>query len=62
LIINLIGTTKTKTGLRVHAMVDSNQYQTGIKVSDEEMKLINLSKDKFHGDWNYVIKPNSLKK
>lgn len=56
-IINLIGHTKTKTGLRVYAMVDTNQYQPGIRVSDEEMKQVNLEPHTFHGEWNYTIRP-----
>lgn len=56
-IINLISSTKTRTGLRVYAMVDKNQYQTGIKISDEEMNQINLHRHQFHGEWNYTIKP-----
>ena len=56
-IINLIGNTKTKTGLQVYAMVDTNQYQSGIKVSDEEMEQINMKPNIFHGEWNYTIRP-----
>lgn len=56
-IINLISSTKTRTGLRVYAMVDKNIYQTGIKISDKEMNQINLHRHQFHGEWNYTIKP-----
>ena len=56
-IINLISSTKTRTGLRVYAMIDKNTYQTGIKISDEEMNQINLHQHQFHGEWNYTIKP-----
>ena len=54
-VVNLIASTTTKTGLRVRAMEDKNIYQKGIKISDEEMKKINLKRDDFRGKWNYVI-------
>ena len=56
-VINLIGSTKTKSGLTVKAMLDKNQYKTGIKVSDEELSAVKLQKDDFHGEWNYKICP-----
>lgn len=56
-VINLIGSTKTKKGLSVKVIVDENKYQKGIKISDDEFKLINIKKAEFHGEWNYVIKP-----
>jgi hypothetical protein len=59
MIVNLIGSTKTHTGLKVYATVDRNIYETGIKVTDEQMKQINLVPHKFHCDWNYTIVPNS---
>lgn len=58
IIVNLIASTKTATGLKVNADIDTNLYQTGIKVSKEELDNINLHRHKFHGeDWNYTIKP-----
>ena len=56
-IVNLIGSTKTRTGLTIKAELDENAYPTGIKVSDEALAAICLQKDKFHGDWNYTIRP-----
>jgi Rhodopirellula transposase. len=56
-IVNLIGNTKTETGLRVKAKLDLHAYPTGIKVSDEELAAVNIKKDKFHGEWNYTISP-----
>jgi len=56
-IINLIGSTKTKTGLKVYAMIDKNDYPKGVKVSDQEFSLLNLRPHEFHGEWNYTIKP-----
>lgn len=56
-IVNLIGNTKTATGLRIKAKLDLNTYPKGIKITDAEIAAINLEKDKFHGEWNYTISP-----
>ena len=55
--LELINHTKTKSGLTVTAMKDTNTYQTGIKVTDKEMETLRIIRDDFHGDWNYIIKP-----
>jgi hypothetical protein len=57
-IIGLINGTTTKSGLKVTAKLDESEYQTGIKISDEEFEKINLKQYKFHGEWNYIIRPN----
>jgi hypothetical protein len=54
-IIDLIANTTTEKGLEVKAMEDTNIYQKGIKISDEELKKINLKEDEFKGKWNYII-------
>jgi transposase len=56
-IVNLIAATTTTTGLKVHAELNTEAYQSGIKVSDEELALVKIRRDKFHGDWNYEIQP-----
>ena len=56
-IVSLIATTKTATGLKVHSELDTGTYPSGIKVSDQEVARIDLKPDKFHGDWNYEIRP-----
>ncbi len=56
-VLELISHTTTKEGLVVTALKDSNTYPTGIKVSDDELAALNLSRDSFHGEWNYTIKP-----
>lgn len=56
-IVNLISRTSTAKGLRVICRLDRRKYATGRKVTAEQMKQINLHPDKFHGEWNYVIKP-----
>jgi hypothetical protein len=58
-IVDLIAATTTKTGLVVHCELDKNLYQKGITVSDDDMAAINISRNDFHGDWNYTISPNS---
>jgi transposase len=59
-ILELISQTTTPSGLTVTAMADTNTYPTGIKVSDEELKQLNILRDSFHGDWNYTIKPQNM--
>jgi hypothetical protein len=56
-IVNLIANTTTQTGLTVRAALDPRRYETGIAVSDEEIQQLRISPAKFHGDWNYSIKP-----
>jgi len=59
IIVNLIASTTTSTGLKVNAAIDPNIYLTGIKVLKEEMDKLNLHRHEFHGEnWNYTIKPN----
>jgi hypothetical protein len=59
IVVNLIGHTTTKAGLRIQAELDAAAYKKGIKVSDEEMAAINLEKESFHGEWNYTITPRA---
>ncbi len=54
-IIDLIGSTTTSTGLTVHARLDPGAYEKGIKVTDAELADVNIVRDKFHPDWNYTI-------
>ena len=56
-IVKLIARTTTATGLKVVCRLDRRKYATGREVSDAEMKTVNLERNRFHGDWNYVIKP-----
>ncbi|MGH9621619.1 MAG: ISAzo13 family transposase [Bryobacteraceae bacterium] len=59
-IIDLIGSTTTSTGLKVYARLDPGEYEKGIKVTDQELAAVNIQRDAFHGDWNYTIHPTSL--
>ena len=61
LIINLIANTKTRTGLRIRAELDSGKYPTGIKITDAQFNALNLKQAEFHGDWNYAILPRRRK-
>jgi hypothetical protein len=56
-VIDLIGSTTTRKGLKVICVKDDNFYKTGIKVSDEDFNRINIKRDKTCPDWNYVISP-----
>ena len=56
-IVELISNTTTKTGLVVRAALDEDHYETGIKVSDNELAKVKLKPSDFHGDWNYNIRP-----
>jgi hypothetical protein len=57
-IVQLIGATTTETGLKVCCELDGNLYLKGVEVSDEEMQAINITRNIFHGEWNYTIAPN----
>jgi len=57
-IVDLIGATTTDTGLTVRCELDSGDYPKGIVVSDREMDGLNISRDAFHGEWNYTMQPN----
>ena len=56
-IVQLIGATTTRTGLKVHCALDEARYPAGIKVSDAEMADLKLTPHAFHGEWNYTIEP-----
>jgi hypothetical protein len=56
-VVSLIASTTTRAGLLVKAALDENQYDTAIKVSDDELARLKLTRHAFHGDWNYTIKP-----
>ena len=59
IVVNLIGSTKTKQGLEVHAWLDGQQYEKGRKISNAQLAEIHIKRNKFHGDWNYEIHPRS---
>lgn len=61
-VVKLIGATMTKTGLKVKAKLDKRKYPLKVKVSDEDMRSLNVEPHRFHGEWNYTIKPRNVKK
>ena len=58
-VVELIAATTTKAGLKVASAIDTANYQKGIKVSNAEMKTLNIQGDAFHPEWNYTIRPRS---
>jgi transposase len=56
-VVNLIGSTTTEAGLKVYAELDAATYEKGRKVPDEEFAKLNIMPSRFHGEWNYVIRP-----
>jgi len=58
-VVQLIGATRTTTGLRVKAKLDRRSYPTGQKVTDAQMREVHLIEEDFHGDWNYTIVPRT---
>ena len=56
-IVDLIANTTTRTGLSVRSELDTNSYPKGITVPEDEMAVINIVRDEFHGEWNYTIRP-----
>ena len=57
-VVSLIGDTNTPAGLRIQAALDAGPYPKGIKVSDAEMKKLQIDRAQFHGEWNYTILPH----
>jgi len=56
-IVDLIGNTRTKAGLRVKAKLDKRKYPTGVVITKAQMKALALFHDEFRGEWNYEIRP-----
>jgi hypothetical protein len=56
-VVELIAATSTAQGLALRAELDETIYQTGRKVSEEEMDALALERCDFHGEWNYLLSP-----
>jgi hypothetical protein len=54
-VVDLIGATTTRTGLKIRAELDRGAYPTGVKVSDAELAAVPLTRHDWHGEWNYTI-------
>jgi len=59
-IVNLIADTRTTKGLTIQSALDQNSYEKGIKISDEEMAQLQISRGEFHGEWNYSVHPRRV--
>ena len=56
-VVNLIGGTRTRTGLKVKAILDTHQYEPGVGISAEYIHQLRLKRHKIHPDWNYTLMP-----
>jgi len=56
-VVDLIGATTTRTGLKVECAIDTQSYEKGVKVSDAQMASLHITGDEFHPEWNYTIEP-----
>jgi hypothetical protein len=56
-VVELIGNTTTRAGLKIRAALDTNKYAAGLKVTRDQMASVRLTADSFHGEWNYTICP-----
>lgn len=56
-VVNLIANTTTKTGLKVMAVIDENEYISGREITDQELASLNIKGDAFHPEWNYTMRP-----
>ena len=59
MVVKLIGSTATAGGLKVVSELDTNVYEKGIKVSDKDFEKLNIQRDDFHGEWNYIVSPQT---
>jgi Rhodopirellula transposase DDE domain len=59
-VVETIAHTRTDTGLTVSAALDTNSYPTGIKVSKAAHAAIPLTRQEFHGEWNYTVHPGLI--
>ena len=59
-IVNLISSTTARSGLTGGAEIDHNTYPNGIKVSDAQMRMLDMSRNEFHGEWNYTLHRQSV--
>ena len=56
-IVSLIGSTHSRAGLRVRSEIDRGRYPGGVTVTDPQMATVRLERHRFHGEWNYTIRP-----
>jgi transposase len=58
-IVQSIAATTSRTGLSVHAELDTGAYPTGVEVSDAQIAALPMTRHRFHGDWNYTLRPHT---
>jgi hypothetical protein len=58
-IVQTIAATTTRTGLHVHAELDTSAYQTGVRIGDRQIDALPLMRHDWHGDWNYTLRPEA---
>ena len=61
-VVELIGATKTKTGLKVLAEWDQGSYPTGVAITDAELAAVPVELHEWHGEWNYTIRAKTTKR
>jgi hypothetical protein len=59
-VVKLIGATRTRTGLKVKAILDTREYETGLAIAPAELKALRIRRHSFHPDWNYTLRPHVL--
>lgn len=59
-VVKLIGSTRTKTGLRVKSRLDRRKYKLGVEVPDSAMASLHIERNEFHGEWNYKLSPQTI--
>jgi hypothetical protein len=57
-IISLITATTTSTGLKIYAQLDDREYPKAAEVTDQQLAAVNITRETFHGEWNYSIAPS----
>ena len=60
-IVNLIGATRTRSGLAVKAVLDTREYPTGVEISAEQVEALHLRTHAVHPEWNYTVSPTSAR-
>ena len=58
-VVNMISATKTKKGLRIKAVLDATMYETGVKITDEQMRELNIHPHRRNPEWNYTFLPRN---
>jgi hypothetical protein len=60
IVLNLIAGTSTTTGLKIYTQLDERSYERGVEVTDQQLAEVNITRNDFHGDWNYTITPSII--